>query len=103
LGGTTNLRGYRSTRFSGRTSLYLNTELRLNVIKIGGDVLPGMLGLLGFFDVGRVWTDGESSKLWHNGYGFDVSYDIVGEIVVRFSVGFSNEDTTYLFGSGFFF
>jgi len=103
LGGTTNLRGYRSTRFSGRSSLYLNTELRLNVIKIGGDVLPGMLGLLGFFDVGRVWTDDEISKRWHNGYGFDVWYDIVGEIVVRFSVGFSNEDTTYLFGSGFFF
>jgi len=83
--------------------MYLNTELRLNVLKIRGSVLPGMLGVLGFFDVGRVWADDEISNLWHTGYGFDIWYDIVGEIVLRFSVGFSNEDTTYLFGTGFFF
>jgi hypothetical protein len=103
LGGTTNLRGYRSTRFSGRSSLYLNTDLRLSLFNIGGDVLPGRLGVLGFFDVGRVWADGETSNKWHPGYGGGLWYDVIGELILRFSVGFSPEDTTFLVGPGFFF
>ena len=103
LGGTTNLRGYRGTRFSGRTSLYLNTDLRMSLFNIGGDVLPGRLGVLGFFDVGRVWADGETSDKWHPGYGGGLWYDVVGELILRFSVGFSTEDTFILFGPGFFF
>jgi hypothetical protein len=103
LGGTTNLRGYRSTRFSGRSSLYANMDLRIGLFRIGGEVLPGTLGVLGFFDIGRVWTDGEFSSKWHPGYGFDIWYDVVGELIVRFSVGYSPESTTYLVGPGFFF
>lgn len=97
------MRGYRGTRFSGRTSLYLNTDLRLSLFNIGGDVLPGRLGVLGFFDVGRVWADGETSDKWHPGYGGGLWYDVVGELILRFSVGFSTEDTFILFGPGFFF
>jgi len=103
LGGTTNLRGYSGTRFSGRSSLYMNADLRVGLFPIGGEVLPGMLGVVGFFDVGRVWADGESSDKWHPGYGGGVWYDIVGEFILRFSVGFSAEDTFILFGPGFFF
>lgn len=103
LGGTKNLRGYRSTRFSGRSNVFLNTDMRLGLFKIGGEILPGMLGVLGFFDTGRVWTDGEFSQKWHTGYGCGIWYDIVGEVVVGFSAGFSEEDTTFLVGPGFFF
>jgi outer membrane protein assembly factor BamA len=103
LGGTTNLRGYRSTRFSGRSSLYVNSELRFGLFKIGGEVLPGIFGILGFADVGRVWTDEESSKKWHPGFGGGIWYDIVGEVVLRVSAGFSKEDMIILFGPGFFF
>ncbi|MGH7495505.1 MAG: hypothetical protein ACREOO_24360 [bacterium] len=103
LSGTTNLRGYRKDRFSGRTSLYANTDLRVGVFNIGGDLLPGTLGLVGFFDVGRVWTDQEHSSKWHPGYGGGIWYDFVGEVVLCFTVGHSNEDNTFLFGPGFFF
>jgi hypothetical protein len=103
LGGTTNLRGYQSTRFSGRSSLYINTDLRLSLFRIGGNILPGTLGVLGFFDVGRVWSDGEISHKWHPGYGCGVWYDIVGELILRFSAGFSTEGNFFLFGPGFFF
>ena len=103
LGGSTNLRGYRGTRFSGRSSFYSNTEGRLELFDIGGSLLPGTLGALGFFDVGRVWTDGESSGLWHRGYGGGLWYDIAGEIVIRLTHGWSTEDSALLFGAGFFF
>jgi len=103
LGGKTNLRGYRGTRFSGRSSFYANTETRLEMFDVGGAVLPGTLGALGFFDVARVWTDGESSAQWHRGYGGGFWYDIAGEVVIRLTSGWSEEGTAVLFGAGFFF
>ncbi len=103
LGGNTNLRGYRGTRFSGRSSFYTNTDLRVELFDVGGTVLPGTVGALGFFDVGRVWTDGESSRQWHGGYGGGVWYAIAGEVVIRLTSAWSGEDTSVLFGAGFFF
>ncbi len=70
LGGRTNLRGYRKTRFSGDKSLYQNTELRLKLFPFRTYAFNGHVGLIGFHDIGRVWVEGETSKKWHRGYGF---------------------------------
>ncbi|WP_315820360.1 BamA/TamA family outer membrane protein [Paraflavitalea speifideaquila] len=55
LGGHENLLGYRQYRFSGDHSLYNNLELRLKLTDIGGYVLPGIMGMVAFYDIGRVW------------------------------------------------
>jgi hypothetical protein len=103
IGNNGTVRGYRSDRFSGRSSLYGNAELRLELFRLGGVLMPGAIGMTGFFDLGRVWTDGESSNKWHPGYGAGIWYDLAGEFVLRLDVGFSEEGTTVLFGPGFFF
>lgn len=103
IGGQTNLRGYRHTRFSGRSSLYANAELRFALFNTGGELLPGTLGALGFFDVGHVWTDGESSDELHPGYGGGLWYNVVEEVMLRLTIGASPENVTLLFGAGFFY
>lgn len=103
IGNNGTVRGYRGDRFSGRSSLYGNAELRLELFRLGGVLLPGAIGMTGFFDVGRVWTDGESSNKWHPGYGAGIWYDFSGEFVLRLEVGFSEEDRTWHVGPGFFF
>ena len=103
IGGQESVRGYRKDRFSGRSSVYGNAELRLELLRAGGVLLPGAVGLTGFFDVGRVWTDGEASSVWHTGYGGGIWYDFAGELLLRLDFGFSEEDTTVSFGPGFFF
>ena len=50
LGAGTNLRGYRSTPFSGTGSLYQNTEVRLTLIRLANYFSNNDAGLLGFFD-----------------------------------------------------
>jgi len=69
LGGTSNLRGYRRDRFSGKTSVYNNTEVRYKIGNYNGYIFRGQFGLLSFFDNGRVWVPGENSNTWHCGYG----------------------------------
>ncbi len=69
LGGKTNLRGYRETRFSGDASFYQNTNLRIKLFRFKNSLAKGEIGTLFFNDVGRVWLHGENSGKWHQGYG----------------------------------
>lgn len=70
LGGKSNLRGYRSRRFSGDHTVFQNTELRFKLFNVHSRLFNGQSGFLVFHDIGRVWVNGEDSNLWHSGYGF---------------------------------
>ena len=69
LGGKTNLRGFRATRYSGDASLYQNSEFRFKLFNFSNYISKGEFGILAFNDVGRVWLEGEGSNRWHHGYG----------------------------------
>jgi hypothetical protein len=68
VGGASTVRGLREQRFAGDGSLYGNAELRLRLGRFFA-VLPGDYGVFGLADVGRVFLDGESSDVWHTGFG----------------------------------
>jgi hemolysin activation/secretion protein len=67
LTGST-VRGFRAQRFAGDSAIYGNAELRLRLSDIYL-FLPGEIGVFGLGDVGRVYLDGEQSKIWHTAYG----------------------------------
>lgn len=68
LGGNENLRGYVRERFYGKHALFNNNEIRF-VRPTRNIFYNGKIGLIGFFDNGRVWQPGEISSTWHIGYG----------------------------------
>jgi hypothetical protein len=68
LGGRSNLRGYHSERFAGDASLYGTAELRVTAGR-SRIALPGVWGVFGNLDAGRVYVDGESPGGWHTGAG----------------------------------
>jgi hypothetical protein len=103
LGGRDNLRGYRSTRFAGRTSAYQNAELRLELVDFSTYLAIGTLGVLGFADNGRVWTDGESSDVWHQGYGGGFWATMFDAATLTGTVGVSEEDMTFTLKLGFLY
>jgi outer membrane protein assembly factor BamA len=103
LGGLENLRGFRRTRFAGQSSFYNNTELRLRLFGIPAYQSPIQVGALGFFDVGRVWLNGEDSRTWHQGYGGGLWLAPSRQIVLSAVYGFSREERLPLFSVGFFF
>jgi hypothetical protein len=77
IGGSNSLRGYRFSRFAGRSSLYGSAELRLPLFELEL-FTRGRIGILGFQDVGRVWWDEESSSQWHRGHGGGLWYESLG-------------------------
>ena len=103
LGQFNNLRGYKRNRFSGDASAYLNSELRFHLGKVRNLFIPFETGLIGFYDVGRVWLDGNSEGGWHAGYGAGfyispISRDYLFTMMFESSV---EEKLLFRFGFGF--
>jgi hypothetical protein len=92
LGLMEGLRGYRITRFAGRTRVYNNTELRVNFGEVNALLFRAPIGLLVFNDVGRVWADEEKSNAWHDGYGAGLWIAPLKRVVIAGSMTFSNEE-----------
>ncbi len=101
--GSGNLRGYLRNRYSGRTSAYINTDLRIKLWGFRTYLFPAHFGLLGFYDQGRVWNDNENSNVWHNSYGGGIWFDPFGKAVVNLTYGISKEDKLFSVGIGFLF
>ncbi|WP_428330869.1 BamA/TamA family outer membrane protein [Mucilaginibacter sp.] len=103
LGGNESLRGYYIGRFTGKSMAYDNFEVRLKLLDVASYLLPGTLGVVGFNDIGRVWTPGESSNQWHDGYGGGIYY-LPGQLfLVQAVVGFSKEGAYPYISAGFRF
>ena len=103
LGGLSNLRGYRRTRFSGKDSFYNNTEIRLKLFNFKSYLFPAYMGILAHNDVGRVWNVDESSQKWHHGYGGGVWFAPFNIAVISAVYSVSEEDNIFSIRSGFFF
>ncbi|HSY62101.1 MAG TPA: BamA/TamA family outer membrane protein, partial [Cytophaga sp.] len=91
LGGSTNLRGYRNYRFAGNNKAFYNIEVRVKLFDFTSYLFPGSIGLIAFNDVGRVWTEGEKSNLWHDGYGGGIYIVPAKMLVVNLTLGCSKE------------
>ncbi|WP_421940079.1 BamA/TamA family outer membrane protein [Pedobacter sp.] len=103
VGGPQTLRGYHTWRFTGNTMFYNNLEVRLKLLDFNSYLFPGKIGVLGFHDIGRVWSPGQFSQKWHNGYGGGVYFSPADLILIQGAVGFSEESTLYYINFGFRF
>ncbi len=103
LGGQENLLGYRRERFSGYASVYGRALLRIQLAQIKL-IINGKIGMHGFAETGRVFTETENSKIWHPGYGGGVwlSYlDHAFNLVLTFAQ--SEESFRFYFTTDFAF
>lgn len=103
LGGARNLRGFHSNRFTGKSAVYYNLDLRLKLFDFTSYITPGEVGMIAFNDVGRVWEPGESSSTWHDGFGGGLYVRPAELILIQGTVGFSREGALPYISVGFSF
>lgn len=103
LGANSGLRGYRQERFSGKTAFATGADLRYSFNQFKTSFLPFQIGVYGGFDFGRVWTENENSKKWHDSYGGGIWINSAEALNANFSVFGSEEDIRFAFGLGFKF
>ncbi|WP_246289479.1 metallophosphoesterase [Hymenobacter terrestris] len=95
LGGTTNLRGYRRTRYAGRSSVFANGEVRVQLFEFNAYLVPGKFGILGLTDAARVYSPYDvktGAKAFHTAYGGGIWIDVLKQAVINatYSVGEEN-------------
>lgn len=110
LDGQTSLRGFRKTRFYGDRQLYANVEVRLKLFSFRSYLLPTSMGMLGFYDVGRIWyknddlsATGGTSDVWHKGWGGGLWFTPFNRAVLSAEIAHSNEGTLGYARLGFLF
>jgi hypothetical protein len=102
IGGFVNLRGYERERFYGKTSFYNNNELRW-ITNTKNYFFNGKIGLLAFYDQGRVWQPLETSTKWHTGYGGGLILVPFNRIALTGTYCISEEDKIVQLKAGLFF
>ncbi len=104
LGGSRSLRGYPGERFAGSSSVLGSAELRLKLFKMNL-LLGETLGVFGFAETGRVFTESDNSKQWHPAFGGGLFMHLVGrEITLKLTLASSKETKTLIyFTTGFGF
>lgn len=82
VGGANGVRGVPAQRYYGKLKAFGNVELRLEVVSFRALGKPLTLGLVPFFDAGRVWADyGRRPEL--DGRGIGLKYGYGGGIRVQ--------------------
>ncbi|HUS03720.1 MAG TPA: hypothetical protein VMY77_18400, partial [Chitinophagaceae bacterium] len=100
LGANNFIRGFRKERFSGSGLAYGSAELRVKLFKSQSYILPGDVGVIGFYDVGKVWMRYQTSKKWHQSFGGGLYYSPFNIIIISGTVGISDEDKLLNFSLG---
>ncbi len=103
IGGIDGLRGFRNQRFTGKTSYYQNTDVRLSLKKLRTGLLPVFLGIYGGYDYGRVWFPNDNSNEWHTSYGGGFFLNGAGIASFNIAVFGSDDGARIAFGLGFGF
>ena len=96
IGGGKTLRGYRRSRFFGKTTMYSQNEIRW-VKNVKSYLYNGKFGLLALYDVGRVWKPGEKSNTWHSGVGGGIILSPYNRTTVSAGYAFSSEKGNIFF------
>lgn len=91
LGSHENLYGYRQYRFGGEHIVYNNFEARLKLTNLASYILPGQLGLVGFYDIGRVWQKNFNGNEWHQGTGGGIYFAPAQLMMFQFVMAGSKE------------
>jgi hypothetical protein len=102
MGGNLQVRGYARERFYGKSLVFANTEIRW-ITNTKNYFFNGRAGLVGFYDIGRVWMPDEKSDKWHPGYGGGVVIIPFNKITLSAMYGQSTEGYHILFLASLFF
>ncbi|HET9826601.1 MAG TPA: BamA/TamA family outer membrane protein, partial [Chitinophagaceae bacterium] len=100
LGANNFLRGFRKTRFSGSSIAYNSLEARIKLMDVKSYLFPGILGLVLFNDVGRVWIKNESSRKWHDAAGGGFYFIPFKLVIISATIAISEEERLLNFSVG---
>ncbi|SDS80626.1 Calcineurin-like phosphoesterase [Gillisia sp. Hel1_33_143] len=103
LGGDNGLRSFREDRFSGKKYFVASGDLRYSFDQFKTRFLPLQIGVFGGYDIGRVWSETDASKAWHDSYGGGFWINSAGSLSGNVSLFSGDEGARISVGLGLTF
>jgi hypothetical protein len=100
FGAYNSLYSFRKNRYAGRGSMYGSFEVRYKLLDVDSYILPGVFGITGFIDGGRIYQKGSQGKFWHAGVGGGFYYIPFNLFVITATAGFSRGESLLNFSLG---
>jgi hypothetical protein len=95
FGANNGLTGFRKNRYAGTSTMYTGIEMKVKLFDVNSYILPGAMGLTGFYNAGRVWHSGDQSNKWHGAYGAGFYYNALNLFSISASAGFAQKERMY--------
>ncbi|MEO0339863.1 MAG: hypothetical protein AAF242_11665, partial [Bacteroidota bacterium] len=84
-------------------AFYHNIDLRLFLFKWRNGFLPMGVGIVGGYDYGRVWLEGEDSTTWHNSQTIGIWLNILKMTIIQPYYSLTEEGNIFSLQMGFNF
>ncbi|MCC8143464.1 MAG: hypothetical protein LIO97_05910 [Tannerellaceae bacterium] len=97
---STELHGFRESRFIGKQAFYQFSDLRLDMGTLKNPIIPLKYGIFGGVDYGQVWYPGEDSHKWHSSYGGGLWLTLINKITTKYSWFGSTDSFRFMFELG---
>ena len=75
----------------------------MHLFKWRNSVLPMDVGIVGGYDTGRVWLDGENSDLWHHSTTIGLWLDVLGAAILQPYYSINDDADSFSLMLGFSF
>ncbi len=93
IGQNSHLRGFRRNRFTSERMIYVNSDLRIELLKKNSALVPYQFGVKLFADAGRISVEDSALNKWHLGFGGGIYFAPIRErFVFNLLLGYSEED-----------
>jgi Calcineurin-like phosphoesterase len=100
LGANGDLYGFRKNRFNGKSSEYAGLEMRLKIADVNSYIVPGQLGIMGFYSLGRVHLDDIKAKAMHTAFGGGIYFIPFNLFIISATAGFTENEKVFNFSLG---
>lgn len=105
IGNKFGLRGFHENRFRGNSSVLSMLELRSWLFSFWENQIG--VGVQGFWDTGRVFTEQDSNRFfddWKQSFGGGIAISLFDpSLIIRADIGISDESSRFYFGTGYIF
>ncbi len=100
IGSENGLIGFRKNRYSGTALMYGGLELRYNLFKLDSYILPGTLGIAGFYNAARIRAKNLATSKWRDAFGLGIYYLPFNLFTISAYAGFSQGEKMLNFTLG---
>ncbi|WP_066627243.1 metallophosphoesterase family protein [Labilibacter marinus] len=98
-----NFRGVQRNRFTAKSFLYQNIELRQSLFKVPNYITPFDFGFIGHFDLIKLWKPDILDERWYTSYGVGAFVNILDSFIINGTYSISEQNNLFTLGTSFLF